>query len=71
MEGRWTKLALGAWSALVVCFLLFPIVLILVYAFNATSVQGWPITSFSTKWFRTAWDNTESATRCGFRSVSA
>src|SRR5262249_26445609 len=59
MEGRWTRLALGAWSALVVLFLLFPIVLIVVYAFNATSVQGWPITSFSTKWFRSAWDNTE------------
>jgi putative spermidine/putrescine transport system permease protein len=59
MEGRWTRIALGTWSALVVCFLLFPIVLIVVYAFNASNVQGWPISEFSTKWFRIAWDNTE------------
>jgi putative spermidine/putrescine transport system permease protein len=59
METRATRVALGAWSALVVLFLLFPIALIVVYAFNATSVEGWPITEFSTKWFRTAWGNTE------------
>src|SRR4249919_1417943 len=59
METSRTRFALGVWSALVVLFLLFPIVLIVVYAFNATNVQGWPITEFSTKWFRAAWDNTE------------
>jgi putative spermidine/putrescine transport system permease protein len=45
------------WSAIVIAFLLIPIVLIAVYAFNASNVQGWPITSFSTHWFGEAWHN--------------
>jgi putative spermidine/putrescine transport system permease protein len=59
MERRGTRIALAVWSALVLLFLLFPIALICVYAFNASNVQGWPITDLSTKWFSTAWDNTE------------
>ena len=59
MESRGTRIALAAWSALVVLFLLFPIVLIGVYAFNKTNVQGWPITQFSTKWWGVAWRNQE------------
>ncbi len=27
----------------------------MVYAFNASNVQSWPITEFSTKWFSVAW----------------
>jgi putative spermidine/putrescine transport system permease protein len=59
MGGRTTRLALATWTALVVLFLLVPIVLIMVYAFNASNVQGWPITDFSTKWFAIAWHNEE------------
>jgi len=54
-----TRVALGIWVALVIGFLLFPIVLIIVYAFNEATVQSWPITGFSTKWFSRAWDNQE------------
>jgi putative spermidine/putrescine transport system permease protein len=59
MEQRATRIGLAVWTALVVIFLLFPIALIVVYAFNDTNVQDWPITEFSTKWFSAAWDNTE------------
>ena len=59
METKPTRIALGIWTVLVICFLLFPIGLIVVYAFNETNVQGWPITEFSTKWFGVAWHNTE------------
>jgi putative spermidine/putrescine transport system permease protein len=59
METRATRIALGAWTALVILFLLFPIVLIGVYAFNASNVQSWPITHFSTIWFGQAWGNHE------------
>src|SRR5581483_7308292 len=31
-----------------------PIVIIVLYAFNASNVQGWPITDWSTKWFSPA-----------------
>jgi putative spermidine/putrescine transport system permease protein len=50
-ESRPTRIALGAWTALVVCFLHLPIVIIVLYAFNASNVQGWPITEWTTKWF--------------------
>jgi len=57
VERRATRVALGVWVALVVAFLLFPIVLIGVYAFNKSSVESWPITSFTTHWFGDAWNN--------------
>ena len=40
-------------------FLLTPIALICVYAFNASNVQGRPITDFSTTWLSTAPHNSE------------
>jgi putative spermidine/putrescine transport system permease protein len=55
VERRGTRIALGAWSALVVLFLWLPLALIAVYAFNKSNVQSWPISSFTTHWFRAAW----------------
>ncbi|MEA2388591.1 MAG: putative spermidine/putrescine transport system permease protein, partial [Thermoleophilaceae bacterium] len=50
-EGRRTRIALGAWVVAVLLFLLVPIAIIIVYAFNSSNVQGWPIDGLSTKWF--------------------
>jgi putative spermidine/putrescine transport system permease protein len=50
-----TKFALGAWTTLVVLFLWVPLALILVYAFNSSNVQSWPIPGLTTKWFSAAW----------------
>ncbi|HVS85414.1 MAG TPA: ABC transporter permease [Gaiellaceae bacterium] len=55
MEGRGARVALGAWSALVILFLWIPLALIAVYAFNKSNVQSWPIPAFSTHWFHAAW----------------
>jgi putative spermidine/putrescine transport system permease protein len=57
MEGRATRIGLVIWTTLVVLFLWVPLVLIMIYAFNASNVQSWPITSFSTKWFGIAWNS--------------
>src|SRR3954447_3390330 len=54
-ETRATRIALGVWSALVMLFLWFPLALIMVYAFNKSNVQSWPIPGFTTKWFSEAW----------------
>ncbi len=54
MERRGTRVGLGLWALLVVLFLHVPIVIIVLYAFNASNVQGWPITDWSTKWFSPA-----------------
>jgi putative spermidine/putrescine transport system permease protein len=55
METRTTRLALGGWTVLVVLFLWIPLGLIMVYAFNRSNIQSWPIPGFTTRWFRVAW----------------
>jgi len=55
MEQRSTRIALAVWSGLVVVFLWFPLALIMLYAFNKSNVQSWPIPAFTTHWFRAAW----------------
>jgi putative spermidine/putrescine transport system permease protein len=54
MERRGTRIGLWIWTIGVVLFLHLPIVIIVLYAFNASVVQGWPITDWTTKWFSPA-----------------
>src|SRR3954469_1642594 len=49
------RILLAAWSTGVLLFLWLPLLLIAVYAFNASNVQSWPIQHFSTRWFSVAW----------------
>jgi len=51
LETRATKIALGAFAALVILFLWVPIAIICLYAFNSSNVQSWPIAGVSVKWF--------------------
>jgi len=53
-ETRATRIGLCTWTLGVVLFLHIPIVIIILYAFNASVVQGWPITDWTTKWFSPA-----------------
>jgi len=59
MEARGTRIGLGIWAALVVLFLYFPIVLIVLYAFNKSNVQSWPIPGFTVRWWSAAFHNEE------------
>jgi len=54
VEGRWTRAGLRAFTLLVIAFLWTPIVIIVLYAFNSSNVQSWPIPGLSTKWFSPA-----------------
>src|SRR6478752_10649170 len=54
MERRGTRIGLGIWTTGVVLFLHIRLVIIILYAFNASVVQGWPITDWTTKWFSPA-----------------
>jgi putative spermidine/putrescine transport system permease protein len=54
METRWTRAGLRAFTVLVIVFLWTPIVVIVLYAFNSSNVQSWPIEGLSTKWFSPA-----------------
>jgi putative spermidine/putrescine transport system permease protein len=40
-------------------FLFFPIVIIMLYAFNPSNVQSWPLEGLSTRWFSPTWHNAE------------
>jgi putative spermidine/putrescine transport system permease protein len=59
METKATRIGLWVWTTLVVLFLHIPILIIILYAFNKSNVQGWPITDWSTKWFGPAIHNGE------------
>ncbi|MFL5867064.1 MAG: ABC transporter permease [Thermoleophilaceae bacterium] len=54
-ESRITRVGLGIWTTLILLFLFVPIVIIVVYAFNPSNVQGWPLPGLSTKWFSQTW----------------
>jgi putative spermidine/putrescine transport system permease protein len=56
METRGTRISLAVWSVLVLLFLWLPLALIILYAFNTSNVESWPITSFTTHWFSATWN---------------
>jgi len=51
--------AVGVWTALVIAFLWIPLLLIMVYAFNSSTLQTWPIPGWTLRWFRAAWNEHE------------
>jgi putative spermidine/putrescine transport system permease protein len=57
MTGRGTRIALRVWTALLLLFLFIPIALIILYAFNPSNIQSWPLHGLSTKWFSSTFSN--------------
>ncbi len=57
MTRRGTRIGLAIWTALVILFLFVPIILIVLYAFNPSNIQSWPLTGLSTKWFSQTFNN--------------
>jgi putative spermidine/putrescine transport system permease protein len=62
MESNGTRIALGAWVALVLAFLYIPIAIICLYAFNSSNIQSWPIPGLTFKWFSPAIHNGDMQT---------
>ena len=58
-SGRLSRIAFAIWAALIMLFLFVPIAIIIVYAFNPSNVQSWPLSGLSTKWFSSTWHNPE------------
>ena len=65
VEGFWTRIALRFWAALVLLFLFIPIVIILLYAFNSSNIETWPLPGLSTKWLGATWNDPEIQTALG------
>src|SRR6266581_773529 len=59
MESRGLRVALRIWVGLVLAFLFVPIVLIVLYAFNSSNIESWPISHFSLHWFTVAWHDAQ------------
>src|SRR5262250_2167069 len=55
MEPKALRIALRIWVALVLAFLFVSIVFIVLYAFNFSNIESWPISHFSLRWFSVAW----------------
>ena len=56
---RFSRIALAVCAALIILFLLIPLAIIIVYAFNPSNIQSWPLSGLSTKWFSSTWHNEE------------
>jgi putative spermidine/putrescine transport system permease protein len=46
-------------TALVIAFLFAPLVLVVAYAFDASTVQSWPIEGVTLRWFSDTWSDEE------------
>jgi putative spermidine/putrescine transport system permease protein len=62
MESLWTRWALRVWVTLILLFLFIPIVLILIYAFNSSNIQSWPLPGLTTDWFGKTWNDPDVRT---------
>jgi putative spermidine/putrescine transport system permease protein len=59
MEGQAGRWMLRLWVGAVLLFLFVPIAIVVLYAFNESNVQSWPIAGLSTRWFSVAWHDAQ------------
>src|SRR5450432_2211106 len=55
MESRGLRIVLRIWVIVVLLALFIPIALILLYAFDRSIIESWPIRGFTLRWFSVAW----------------
>src|SRR5215831_3791920 len=57
--GRLARIALHSYFLLLVLFLYLPLVVLVIFAFNNSSVPTLPLSGFTTQWFHQAFSNTD------------
>jgi putative spermidine/putrescine transport system permease protein len=70
MHGRTERVVLAAWVIGVLLFLFVPIAVIVIFAFDRSNIQSWPVHHYTTKWFSVAWHDEEVRAALGL-SVKA
>ena len=60
MESSRARIGFGVAAALVLAFLWLPLLLIMLYAFNGSTIQSWPISGWTFHWFHQAWHDPEA-----------
>ncbi len=53
--GRFGKVSLGSYYGLLVLFLYTPLVVIVVFSFNDSTIPALPLSGFTTRWYHNAW----------------
>jgi putative spermidine/putrescine transport system permease protein len=56
-ESRWARVGLIVMSALTLAFIYLPLIVLAIYAFNASRSQTWPPAGLSLRWFGEALSN--------------
>jgi putative spermidine/putrescine transport system permease protein len=56
---RLTRIVLRAWVIGVLLFLFIPIATIVLFAFDRSNIQSWPIKHYTLSWFSIAWHDEE------------
>jgi putative spermidine/putrescine transport system permease protein len=59
MESRNGRIAVRCLAFLTMAFIYVPLGIVVMYAFNASIGQRWPIQSYTTRWFGVAWRSQE------------
>ncbi|HXJ64856.1 MAG TPA: ABC transporter permease [Actinomycetota bacterium] len=62
MESKGARIFVKAMTVFVLAFLYLPLAVVVVYAFNKSQGQSWPISGFTTHWFADAWHTAEIRT---------
>ena len=57
MESTRAKIMIRVFAVVTLVFLYVPLVIVVLYAFNDSVGQAWPIEQYTTKWFSAAWNN--------------
>jgi putative spermidine/putrescine transport system permease protein len=60
VESSRARIGFGVAAALVLAFLWLPLLLIMLYAFNGSTIQSWPISGWTFHWFHRAWHDPEA-----------
>ena len=57
MESRFAKLMIRLGALFTMLFLYIPLLIVIVYSFNDSVGQRWPIQDYTLRWFSVAWQN--------------
>ncbi len=70
MESRAARVVLAVWVIGVLAFLFVPIATIVLFAFDRSNIQSWPIHHYTTRWFTVTWHD-EQVRKALWLSVKA
>jgi putative spermidine/putrescine transport system permease protein len=71
MHGRTERVVLAVWVIGVLLFLFVPIAVIVIFAFDRSNIQSWPVHHYTTKWFSVAWHDQDVRTALGLSLKAA